>query len=164
MFRRPFSSVYGVLLNGEFNLEQLRELLVACQPAESETIAGYEVYAIDATANERVAVETLPDRGALKAQPNEPVRYGHKYSWLVRLVQSGASWAAPMDVERISTKSTDTRVAVEQVQALAQQNLRLKVITADSRYRDRHFLSIFAHCGCGYARWPTGSYCSCETW
>lgn len=145
LFRRQFSSVYDVLLNGEFNLEQLRELLVACQPAESETIAGYEVYALDATANERMAAETLPDRGALKAQQNEPVRYGHKYSWLVRLVQSGTSWTAPMDVERISTKSTDTRVAAEQVQALAQQNLRLKVITADSRYRDRHFLSIFAH-------------------
>ena len=51
LFRRKFSSVYDVLLEGEIEVEQLRDLLVACQPAESETIAGYEVYAIDATPN-----------------------------------------------------------------------------------------------------------------
>lgn len=145
LFRRKFSSVYDVLLEGEIEIERLRDLLVACQPAESETIAGYEVYAIDATSNERMAAETLPDRGALKAQQNEPVRYGHKYSWLVRQVQSGTSWVAPTDVQRIHTQSTDTKLAAEQVQALAGRNPRPKVVTADSRYRDRHFLSIFAH-------------------
>jgi hypothetical protein len=145
LFRRKFSSVYDVLLKGEFEVEQLCELLVACQPAESETLAGYEVYAIDATPNERMAAETLPDRGALKAQQNEPVRYGHKYSWLVRLVQSGSSWVAPADVQRIRTQSTDTKLAAEQVQALARRNPRRKVITADSRYRDKHFLAVFAH-------------------
>ena len=145
LFHRKFSSVYDVLLEGEFEVEQLCDLLVACQPIESETIAGYEVYATDATPNERMAAETLPDRGALKAQQNEPVRYGHKYSWLVRLVQSGTSWVAPVDVRRISTQSTDTKLAAEQVAALAQRNPRPKVITADSRYRDRHFLGIFAH-------------------
>ena len=50
-----------------------------------------------------------------------------------------------MDVQRISTQSTDTKLAAEQVAALAQRNPRPKVITADSRYRDRHFLGIFAH-------------------
>jgi len=144
LFRRKFSSIYDVMLEGEIEVEQVRDLLVACQPAESEMIAGYEVYAIDATPNERMAAETLPDRGALKAQQNEPVRYGHKYSWLVRLVQSGTSWVAPTDVQRINTKSTDTKLAAEQVQALARRNPRPKVITADSRYRDRHFLGIFA--------------------
>jgi hypothetical protein len=145
LFRRKFSSIYDVMLKGEIEVEQLKDLLAACQPAESETIAGYEVYAIDATPNERMAAETLPDRGALKVQHNEPVRYGHKYSWLVRLVQSGTSWVAPADVQRISTQSTDTKLAAEQVQALARRNPRPKVITADSRHRDRHFLGIFAH-------------------
>ena len=144
LFRRKFSSVYDVMLEGEIEVEQLCDLLVACQPAESETIAGYEVYAVDATPNERMAAETLPDRGALKAQQNEPVRYGHKYSWLVRLVQSGTSWVAPTDVQRIRTKSTDTKLAAEQVQALAGRKPHPKVIAADSRYRDRHFLGIFA--------------------
>jgi len=151
LFRRKFSSVYDALLEGEIEVEQLRNLLVACQPAESEMIAGYEVCAVDATPNERMAAETLPDRGALKAQQKEPVRYGHKYSWLVRLVQSGTSWVAPLDVQRISTQSTDTKLAAEQVKALARRDPHPKVITADSRYRDRHFLGVFAHLDNTYA-------------
>jgi hypothetical protein len=151
LFRRKFSSIYDVLLEGEIEVEQLRDLLVACQPAGSEMIAGYEVYAVDATPNERMAAETLPDRGALKAQQKDPLRYGHKYSWLVRLVETGTSWAAPLDVQRISTESTDTKLAGEQVQALARRNPHRKVITADSRHRDRHFLGIFAHLENTYA-------------
>jgi len=91
-----------------------------------------------------MAAETLADRGALKAQQKEPVRYGHKYSWLVRLVQGGTSWAAPEDVERISTATTDTKLAAQQVKDLATRNKRPKVVTADSRYRDKHFLGAFA--------------------
>jgi hypothetical protein len=151
LFRRKFSSVYDGLLEGEIEVERLCDLLVACQPAESETIAGYEVYAVDATSNERMAAETLPDRGALKRGKNEPLRYGHRYSWLVRLVKPGTSWVAPLDVERIHTKNTDTKLAGEQVQGLARRNPRRKVITADSRHRDRHFLGIFAHLENTYA-------------
>lgn len=144
LFRRKFSSIYDVLLEGEIDMEQLRDLLVACQPDESETIGGYEVYAVDATPNERIAAETLPDRGALKAQQKDPLRYGHKYSWLVWLVETGTSWTAPLDVQRVSAQSTDTKSAAGQVQALARRNPKAKVITAYSRYRNRHFLSVFA--------------------
>jgi hypothetical protein len=62
----------------------------------------------------------------------------------VRLVQSGTSWVAPEDIERISTATTDTKVASQQVKDLAVRNQRPKVITADSRYRDKHFLGTFA--------------------
>ncbi len=151
LFRRKYSSIYDVMLEGEIEVEQLQDLLVACQPAESERIAGYEVYAVDATPNERMAAETLPDRGALKAQQKEPVRYGHKYSWLVRLVQAGTSWTAPLDVRRVSTQSTDAKSGAQQVQALARRNPHLKVIVTDSRYRDRHFLGVFAHLANTYA-------------
>ena len=143
LIRRKFSSVYDVLLHGKL-AKGLNDLLNESQVAEWETIAGYEVYALDATPNERMAAETLEDRGALKAQQKEPVRYGHKYSWLVRLVQSGTSWAAPQDIERIGTRSTDTKVAAVQVKSLVGRNERPKVITADSRYRDRYFLGSFA--------------------
>jgi hypothetical protein len=57
LFRRKFSSIYDVLLEGEIEVEQMQELLIACQPADSETIAGYEIYAVDATPNERMAAE-----------------------------------------------------------------------------------------------------------
>jgi hypothetical protein len=150
MFKRKFSSVYDALVYGDWGNE-LRTVLSNSQDENWETIAGYEVHAIDATPNERMAAETLEDRGALKASQKEPVRYGHKYSWLVRLVQSGTSWAAPEDVERISTQSTDTKVAAQQVKDLAERNKQPKVITADSRYRDKYFLGAFAGLANTYA-------------
>ncbi len=143
LFRRKFSSVYDALVHGELS-EALKGLLSDSQDTDWETIGGYEVHAVDATPNERMTAETLADRGVLKTQQKEPVRYGHKSSWLVRLVQGGTSWVAPEDIERISTTTTDTKVAAQQVKDLAVRNQRPKVITADSRYRDKHFLGAFA--------------------
>lgn len=143
LFRRKFSSVYDALVHGELG-EELKNLFNRSQDPDWEMIAGYEIHAIDATPHERMAAETLADRGVLKAQQKEPVRYGHKYSWLVRLVQRGTSWVAPQDIERIGTATTDTKVAAQQVKELAVRNPHPKVITADSRYRDRHFLGAFA--------------------
>lgn len=142
-FRRKFCSVYDGLENGEMNLGEILSLLPDCMPEGSETIAGYKVYAVDATANEHEQAETLPDRSVLKSSKNEPMRYGHKYSWLVRLVNFGTSWVAPVDIERIDTKTTDTKVAAVQVQALDEHDPQAKVIVADSRYEDRLFLGIF---------------------
>lgn len=142
-FRRKFSSVYDALVHDEFG-DELKSLFSDNQDPDWETIAGYEVHAVDATPNERMSAETLADRGVLKAQQKEPIRYGHKYSWLVRLVQRGTSWAAPEDIQRISTATTDTKVAAQQVKEFAVRNPHPKVITADSRYRDQHFLGAFA--------------------
>jgi hypothetical protein len=88
VFRRKFSSVYDALVHGELGNE-LKSMFSDSQDPDWETIAGYEVHAVDATPQERMAAETLADRGVLKAQQKEPVRYGHKSSWLVRLVQRG---------------------------------------------------------------------------
>ena len=101
------------------------------------------MYAVDATPNEHEEAETLPDRSVLKSNQSESLRYGHKYSWVARLIHFGTSWAAPVDVERISTESTDTKLAAEQIQKLDLRDGQAKVIVADSRYRDHQFLSIF---------------------
>ncbi len=61
-FRRHFSSVYDAMENGQAEASALRQLLYEWQPAQSETIAGYEVYATGVTPNERPAAETLPER------------------------------------------------------------------------------------------------------
>lgn len=143
LFARKFSSVYDGLENGEMNMDDLLSILPDCVPSDSETIAGYKVYAADATANEHEQAETLPDRSVLKSNQKDPVRYGHKYSWLVRLLNLGTSWAAPVDIERIDTESTDTQVAAFQVKELDIRDQEKKVIVADSCYDNHQFLGIF---------------------
>ena len=125
------------------DIGEILSLLPNCVPEDSETIAGYHVYAVDATPNEHEEAETLPDRSVLKSNQSESMRYGHKYSWVARLIHFGTSWAAPVDVERISTESTDTKLAAVQVQELDLRDPQAKVIVADSRYQDHQFLSIF---------------------
>ena len=144
-FQRKFCSVYDGLENGEMDMDEILSLLPDCMPEGSETIAGYKVYAVDATANEHEAADTLPDRSVLKSSKKDLMRYGHKYSWLVRLINFGSSWAAPVDIERIDTEATDTKVAAVQVQELDVHDPEEKVIVADSRYEEHHFLGIFKH-------------------
>jgi hypothetical protein len=144
-FRRKFESVYDGLENGEMDIGEILSWLPDCMPQESETVAGCKVYAVDATPNEHEEAKTLPDRSVLKSDKKDPLRYGHKYSWLVRLINFGTSWAAPVDIERISTETTDTQLAAVQVQELDLRDRQPKVIVADSRYEDRHFLGIFEH-------------------
>ena len=142
-FRRKFGSIYDVLSEGRLEPELLQGLLAEAQPAECEQIAGYEIYALDATPDERPEAETLADRGLLKAQKNEAVRVGQKFSWLVRLVKPGTSWIAPWDVRRVKTDSNDNQTAVAQVQELDGQNSRPKVVVADSLYANQVFLAVF---------------------
>jgi hypothetical protein len=123
--------------------EQLHGLLAEFQPADSDHIAGYEVYALDTTPDERPEADTLADRGLLKAQKNEAVRVGQKFSWVVRLVKPGSSWVAPWDVRRVKTDSNDNQTAAAQVQALDEQNSRPKVVVADSLYGNQVFLAVF---------------------
>ena len=142
-FRRKFSSIFDTLLEGEFDYDLLLSALYHFQPPDSEQIAGYEVYGLDTTKNERSEAETLEDRGSLKAQKDDPVQYGHKYSWLVRLVNWGTSWTAPVDVHRVETSLTDSQVGAIQVQELDQRNARSKVVVGDSLYANHLFLKTF---------------------
>lgn len=143
LFRRNFSSVYDVLAEAELDRAALAKALYEAQPAASETLAGYEVYAVDTTPNERPAAETLADRTLLKASQEEPEHKGHKYSWLARLVMRETSWVAPQDVCRVKSDSTDNQTAVEQVKALDRRSLRPKVVVADSLYGNVVFLAVF---------------------
>lgn len=142
-FRRRFSSIYDVLSEGRLEPDLLHGLLTEAQPAECDHIAGYEVYALDTTPDERPEADTLADRGLLKAQKHEPARVGQKFSWLVRLVKPGTSWVAPWDVRRVKTASNDNQTAAAQVQELDGQNSRPKVVVADSLYANQVFLAVF---------------------
>ena len=143
LFRRGFSSVYDFLKSGRIVLPRLRRLLFRHQPAQAETIAGYEVYALDCTGDPAPEAKTLPDRGQSKKGRHAPLEVGHTYSWLVRLVARGTSWCMPLDIERVSTESSDSQVGAQQVAALAQHNHRPKVVVADSLYCNATFLAIF---------------------
>ena len=142
-YRRKFSSVFDTLQQAEFDFDELLPALYDFQPPDSEKIAGCEMYVLDTTPNERSEAETLEDRGALKAQKDEPVRYGHKYSWLTRLINWGTSWVAPVDVIRVATSASDSQTGGVQVQELDQRNPNPKVIVADSLYANHLFLAVF---------------------
>ena len=143
LFRRGFSSVYDFLKSGRMLLPKLRRVLFRHQPEEAETIAGYEVYAVDCTGDPAPEAKTLPDRGQSKKGRNAPLEVGHTYSWLVRLVARGTSWCMPLDIGRVPTDSSDSQVGAEQVTRLAQHNSRSKVVVADSLYCNAAFLAIF---------------------
>ncbi|NMC34984.1 MAG: hypothetical protein GYA36_21395, partial [Veillonellaceae bacterium] len=148
-FRRKFSSIFDTLLQCEFDFDQLLNGLHQHQPANSETIAGYEVYAIDCTPNERPEAETLEDRGSLKSQKDEPLRYGHKYSWLVGLVHWGSSWVAPVDVKRVENALSDNQVAAIQVQELDARIKQPKVVVQTAYTAATFFWRSF----CWSKRW-----------
>jgi|GEM_PF-366460 len=143
-FHRKFSMVYDVLDNGEVDVTELGQVLYEAQPADCETIAGYEVYAVDATPNPRPTAETLAGREWLKADKDTPAVPGWKFSWLVRLVQCGTSWVAPQDVQQIPVASTANQVAGTQVAALDKQSARPKVAVLDSGYFNHLFLALCA--------------------
>lgn len=142
-FRRKFSMVYDTLCHAAIDFDALLHTLLTFQPADSETMAGYEVYGLDATKNERPEAETLPERCSLKSQKDEPLVYGHKYSWLVRLVRRGTSWVAPQDTLRIDPELSDSQVGGQQVKALAERNSKPKVVVEDSLYGNHLFLAVF---------------------
>ena len=79
-FRRKFESVYDGLENGEMDIGEILSLLPDGVPEDSETIAGYKVYAVDATPNEHEEAETLRDSSVLKSDQSEPVRFGRLFS------------------------------------------------------------------------------------
>jgi hypothetical protein len=142
-FRRKFSMVYDILCHAALDFDTLLNAFLDFQPQDSEMIAGYEIYGLDATKNERAEAETLPERCALKSQKDDPLVYGHKYSWLVRLMHWGTSWVAPQDILRIDPELSDSQVGGQQVMELAMRNPKQKVVVEDSLYGNHIFLSIF---------------------
>ena len=143
LFRRKFSSIYDFLRNGKLSLERIRRALYRNQPEDGAEIAGYEVYAVDATDHVHAEAETLEDRTQSKKGRHAPKLIGHRYSWLVRILSQAPSWGMPQDVERIESAQTDSEVAAEQVKALDKQSLKRKVVVADSLYGNYVFLVAF---------------------
>jgi len=143
LFRRNFSSIYDVLNEGEIWEEEVRNSLYRNQPSDAETIAEYEVYAIDCTEEPHPEADTLADRTQSKKGKYSPTTVGHRYSWAVRVVSWKPSWCMPQDVKRVESKETDSQVGAEQVKLLDKQGNRKKVAVADSLYCNYIFLVAF---------------------
>ncbi len=142
-FRRRFASIYDALHFSQRDQPELERLLYESVPAASQLLAGYEVYAVDVTPQPRPAAETLADRTLLGGHDDEPIVPGHQHSLLVRLLQTGKSWVAPLALQRVASSTTGPAVAAEQVQALDQQSAQPKAVVADSGYANRFFLRVF---------------------
>lgn len=142
LFRRRFSSIYDVLRHARFDHQALRQLLFQFVPGTSGEIAGFRMYALDTTVEERPEAKTLADRGCLRRDEDHSVQYGHKYSWLVRLVNWGTSWIAPLSFQRVATDQTPSQVAKEQLMELEAQDPLPKVVVSDSHYGNQFYLAI----------------------
>jgi hypothetical protein len=142
-FRRRFASIYDALHFTKRDQPQLERLLYDSVPSDSQTLAGYEVYAVDVTPQPRPAAATLADRTLLRGRDDEAAVPGHKHSLLVRLVQTGKSWVAPLALQRVASDSTGPQVAAEQVRQLHQQSAQPKAVVADSGYANHWFLRAF---------------------
>lgn len=71
-FRRKFNSIFDTLLQAEIDFDQPLPALYEHQPKDSEQIAGYEVYGLDTTPNERPEAETLEDRSSFAEGQKSP--------------------------------------------------------------------------------------------
>ena len=145
VFRRRFASVYDALDNGQIDPAALRQVLVAAEPEDALTVAGYGVYALDTTIAPRPDAATVPDRSNVYAAECGKAIPAHQFSWLGRVIGVGQSWFAPRDVQRVPTSSTPSAIGADQVRGLAADptSTRAKVVAVDSHYAQPTFLRAF---------------------
>jgi DDE superfamily endonuclease len=145
LFRRRFASVYDALTEGKIDPTRLRQAVIAAEPAEALTVAGYAVYALDTTVALRPDAVTVPDRSKVYSAAHGKAIAGHQFSWLGRVIAFGHSWFAPREVQRVPTTSTPGEVGAEQVQRLGADPTpnQPKVVVVDSHFPVPPFLRAF---------------------
>ncbi len=145
LFRRRFASVYDALTEGKIDPAALRQTLVAAEPADALTVAGYAVYALDTTIAPRPDAKTVPDRSKVYSAAHGKAIAGHQFAWIGRVIAFGQSWFAPREVVRVPTTSTPTAVGAAQVQRLAADPTptQPKVVAVDSHFPAPAFLRAF---------------------
>jgi len=131
-FKRKFPSVYDALDEGQLDRDRLAQVLSGWKVEGAQTIADYEIYgpskghfACDSTANgpskghlPRPEADCLPDRVFLKSDKDTPAVSGQEYAGIVRVLREKSSWVAPFDLQRVSSTSTASAVAAQQVKCL----------------------------------------------
>jgi hypothetical protein len=145
LFRRRFASVDDARDNGAIDPVALRQALVAAEPEEALTVAGYAVYALDTTIAPRPDAPTVPDRAKVDAAERAKAIPGHPFSWLGRVLAGGQSWFAPRAVGRVPASGTPGEVGAQQVQRRGADPTpdRPKVVVEDSHSPVPPFLRAF---------------------
>jgi hypothetical protein len=145
LFRRRFASVYDALSEGKIDPTSLRYALVAAEPPDALTVAGYAVYAVDTTIAPRPDGATVPDRSKVYSAAHDKAMAGHQFSWLGRVIAFGQSWFASREVVRVPTSRTPGEVGAEQVQRLGADPTpkQPKVVVVDSHFPVPPFLRAF---------------------
>jgi hypothetical protein len=145
LFRRRFASVYDALTEGKINPAALRHTLIAAEPADALTVAGYAVYVVDTTIAPRPDAATVPERSNVYSAAHAKALPGHQFSWLGRVIAFGQSWFAPREVVRVPTGRTPGEVGAEQVQRLIADPTptQPKVVVVDSHCPVPPFLRAF---------------------
>lgn len=112
----------------------------------------FNLLAVDATNLSRTYSPTLIDREFVHKPSSifgqKPITIGHKYSvvtYLTKDEKTQHNWSIPLSTERITSCSTDSQTAVEQINILLDNcpelnQDKLLVTTADSCYSHQYFL------------------------
>jgi DDE superfamily endonuclease len=130
---RKFSSVYKGIERTRIDEENLRPLLVKQAEASGELLFdGRAIYALDHTPYPRPTAPTVSDRGYVHGANGREV--GHRYSLLGRVMHESGSWVGIVDVERIATHQSPSRVGAAQIDRLKTTATIPCIISADSEY------------------------------
>jgi DDE superfamily endonuclease len=119
-FERRWPSLYEAFEDGRIDEAQLKRVLAAYVPKPG---AGQVLWTgVDTTGIARPKSVTAPDRSAQPVHNlpkcDKPVTYGWQFSTLVALPQTPGSWTYVLDQQRVSTGTTPSQVALEQLARL----------------------------------------------
>lgn len=158
LFEYNYNSVYKGI-NHSFSedseirkqqIQQIQELIVSTLNREEQL--PFNLFALDTTNIDRTHSPTLIDREFVHKPSSifgqKPITLGHKYSVLTYLKKdqkSNNNWSIPFSTERVSSCSTESEIAKEQIKTLFTNcpefnQDKLSVVTADSYYSNQYFL------------------------
>jgi hypothetical protein len=121
-FERRWPSLYEAFEDGRIDEARLKGVLAAYLPKPG---TGQVLWTgVDTTGVARPKAATSADRSAQHMhnlpECDKPVTYGWQFSTLVVLPQTPGSWTYVLDQQRVSTDTTPSQVALEQLTRLCQ--------------------------------------------
>jgi hypothetical protein len=135
-FRRGHGMVYQGLARGRLDEDGLRDLLVACRPAQWPL-----AFAIDASAYPRPAAETSPGRAfhhAAGPHGADGAVAGWAFQWLAQLSFDPDSWTAPHDQVRVAaghgTAEAGQQIIAHAARLRAAGETRIPLYVLDAGY------------------------------